>query len=376
MPSLKRTIDYSAALLRHRPKGWKSVVYNTAMAKIGRVGPLMMPAHISIEPTNVCNARCPVCETGNGSLSRSSGFLEYDNFTSLIDDVEATTSVLMFYFMGEPFLNRRAYEMIRYARSKGIFVETCTNGDFVSAEGVVYSDVNQISFQIGGLDNETHEKYRVRSRFDRVEKNLGELIALRSKHPESQVRVEVGFIVMRHNEHQVQDFLAWAKDLGVDKAIVVDPCVRTVEEGSQFLTKDEAYWFYDAEAFKKGVLRPKVIPENECTWVWNSTMINWNGDVVPCCRDPHGQYLLGNAFEEPLRRVWNSEKSREFRRGISTNQSQVGICALCSGYGVPRLHRAETVGFKVEHHTVNDPDLDNLLTGAPVQLSPKRKAAG
>ena len=51
-----------------------------------------------------------------------------------IDEVAPYTSTLLFYFMGEPFLNKNAYEMIRYARENGIFVETCTNGDFVDAE--------------------------------------------------------------------------------------------------------------------------------------------------------------------------------------------------------------------------------------------------
>ena len=40
----------------------------------------------------------------------------------------------MFYFMGEPFLNRHAYDMIRYARNRSIYVETCTNGDFVDTK--------------------------------------------------------------------------------------------------------------------------------------------------------------------------------------------------------------------------------------------------
>ena len=76
-----RTIRLAA----RRPKGWKSVLYNTAMAKASRAGPLMMPVHISIEPTNVCNARCPVCETGNGSLERRRGMLDLDGNRNLLD---------------------------------------------------------------------------------------------------------------------------------------------------------------------------------------------------------------------------------------------------------------------------------------------------
>ncbi len=336
-------------LAAQRPKGWKSVLYNTAMAKARRTGPLMMPVHVSVEPTNVCNARCPVCETGNRTMERKPGMLDLQAYRKFIDDVTPHASILMFYFMGEPFLNKHAYEMIRYARDAGLFVETCTNGDFVDAKGVVYSDLNEINFQIGGMTPETHAVYRIRSDLEKVEKNLDELVRERRKHPGSNLQINVGFIVMKHNEHEVPKFLAWAKEAGVDKANVIDPCVRNVIEGHAMLPNDRKYWFYDEEAFERGVLRPKHVMDNECTWVWNSIMVNWDGDVVPCCRDPHGHHVLGNAFETPLREIWNGAKARAFRRSIIKDQGSVNICELCSGFGVPQLIPEKPVHFEVAH---------------------------
>jgi len=345
-------IKRAFALAVKRPKGWKSLLYNTAMAKARVSGPLMRPVHISIEPTNVCNARCPVCETGNQSMPRPAGMLDKGSYERLIDEVAPYTSTLLFYFMGEPFLNKHAYEMIRYAREKGVFVETCTNGDFVDPEGVVYSDINRISFQLGGLDNETHQVYRVRSNFEKAAENIKCLVKERKKYPNSNVVIEVGLIVMKHNEHQVDDFQEWARSLGVDLVNVIDPCVRTVEEGKKFLTKDKKYWYYDEDAFDEGVLRPKVIPHNECTWIWNSIQLNWNGDAVPCCRDPNGFHVLGNVFEQSLSEVWNGEKARAFRRKIANEQGKVDICRLCSGYGVPNLLTVKPASFTISRHSI------------------------
>ena len=128
-----RMARFGLELAAKRPKGWRSVLYNTVLSKARVAGPLMLPAHVSIEPTNICNARCPICETGNRSMERRSGLLDFDAYRKLIDEIAPHTAVLMFYFMGEPFLNKHAYEMIRYARRKDIYVETCTNGDFVDA---------------------------------------------------------------------------------------------------------------------------------------------------------------------------------------------------------------------------------------------------
>lgn len=353
MRRLLRNFSRAFDLAWTRPKGWRSVLYNTAMAKIRLTGPLMMPVHISIEPTNLCNARCPVCETGNLSLARMPGMLDFANFRKLIDEVAPHATTLMYYFMGEPFLNKHAYDMIRYARDKGLWVETCTNGDFVDAKGVIYSDINQISFQIGGMTQETHQIYRVRSDLNKIHKNLYALLEERPKHLESNVQIDVGLIVMKHNEHQVPEFLRWAKEIGVDTANVVDPCVRTVAEGHALLPEDRRYWFYDQAAFEKGILKPKKIPDNECLWIWNSVMINWDGSVVPCCRDPHGLHVFGNVFETPLSDIWNGSEMRAFRKRILTDQGNVEICKLCSSYSVPELKRTKATHFSIVRHSID-----------------------
>jgi radical SAM protein with 4Fe4S-binding SPASM domain len=353
-------------LLFTRPKGWRSLIYNTAMAKAKLSGPLMMPVHITIEPTNACNLECPVCETGNGSMARSTGLMKQDRFEALIDQLVPHMSVLMFYFMGEPFLNKRAYEMIRYARQKGIYVETCSNGDFVDADGVIYSDVNDISFQIGGMTQETHEIYRVKGNLARVQSNLIALIEARKKNPQSNVKINVGFVVMKHNEHEVTEFLNWAQEIGVDQANVIDPCVRTVAEGKTLLPEDRRYWFYDEAAFERGVLKPKHLPNNECTWIWNSVSINWDGSVVPCCRDPNGKHVFGNVFENPLREIWNGRSMRDFRRKIVSDQKSVDICELCSGYGVPQLMHAKPMGFEVKRLSLDESRLDIPMDGVPI----------
>jgi MoaA/NifB/PqqE/SkfB family radical SAM enzyme len=341
---------------RSGAKGWPSVIWNTAMAHYRCVGPLLPPAHLAIEPTNGCNAKCPVCETGKNEMLRRKGMLDKNAYEKLIDRVSKHTNTLLLYFMGEPFLNKHVYDMIRYTRQKDIYVETCTNGDFVDAKGVIYSDINKISFQLGGMTEETHRRYRIDCSLARAHKNLHELIAERNRTPGSNVEVEVGFIVMRHNEHEVPAFLKWAKEIGVDTANIIDPAVRNMLEAYAYLPKDRKYWFYDEQALERGILKPKIVPHNECAWIWNSMQINWNGDAVPCCRDPNGKHVLGNVFEDGIMPVFNGTKAREFRRRILNNQGEVDICRLCSSYGLPNLKKEKASAFSVVRHSI-DPEL-------------------
>lgn len=296
-----------------------------------------LPVHVTLEPTNLCNLKCPVCETGDGSIRRARGSMGMDDYKAILDKLGKQVNTMLLYFMGEPFLNGNIYEMIGYAAQRGIWVSSCTNGEFVDAKEVIRAGIGEVSFQLGGMDQKTHAQYRVKGNLPKTLENLNETVREKYRQ-ESRSKVVAGFIVMRHNEAEVDDFLVHCILRGVDDAQVISPCVRTVEQGRAFLPTDDYYWLYDRQRFDWGVLVPKLVPKNSCPWIYYSTVVAWNGDVYPCCRDVHGEHLMGNILEDDLKEIWNGERYREFRRRIATDQANVGICRLCSGFGVPLLH--------------------------------------
>lgn len=339
MRTTLKAVKFAAKLLWYRPKGWWRVFVNQAAVFVRSTYIPALPVHITIEPTAHCDIGCPVCETGAKILGRPQGTMSLETFKRIIDQIHAHTNTIFLYYMGEPFLNKRIYEMIRYAKDHHIFVSICTNGHFVDPERTVESGLDELSFQIGGLTQETHEIYRVRGRLQRQLDNLHALVAERKRRGTRHPWIQVGFIVMRHNEHEVDEFLRVTKEWGVDEALVIDPCVRDVDQGRQFLTSDEKYWFYDKRAFEQhGILKPRSIPNNRCWWIWHSAVITWDGKVVPCCRDPRARFVFGNVLEENFKRIWNSPRYREFRKRILTAQDNVPICTLCSSFPVPDLN--------------------------------------
>ena len=263
--------------------------------------------------------------------------MPFDTFKTILDKVSPHTNTLMFYFMGEPFLNKDAYQMIRYAKDEGIpWVTTCTNGDAVNPIKLIESGIDEVFFQIGGMCNETHGIYRINSNFDRVMSRLKETINLRRERS-SALRINCGFILMKHNEHEVEQFKQTMTELGVDEAQVIDPCVRTVEQGHKYLPTDRKHWIYDEGEFKQGRLVPKYLAHNSCPWIYYSLTIHVNGNVVPCCRDPRGEEVVGNLLEQDLDQVWNSEKMQNFRDRLHQNQGQINICRLCPSYPASQL---------------------------------------
>jgi radical SAM protein with 4Fe4S-binding SPASM domain len=267
--------------------------------------------------------------------------MRYEEFVRIVDQLGPGANHVMLYYMGEPFLNKEVYRMIRYARDKDLFVLTCTNGDMVDPESLYESGINLVSFQIGGVTQETHHVYRINSNLSRVIDNVSKYLRIvhsRGRKP-GEHQVEPGFIVMRHNESDIEEFLRIAKGMGVDRTNIISPCVRTPEQARELLPKSDSYWIYQRATFEQeGCLVPKrLLPQNACPWLYYSITIQVDGSVVPCCRDPHGQYTLGNLLEESLQEIWNGTKLREFRKAVFSNQARVDICQLCPGEGIPRL---------------------------------------
>ncbi len=332
-----------AQAIYRRPRGYRNFILSAISQMIGSSKAFGHPVSVTIEPSNICNLHCPVCETGANILGRKPQMMTYEEFIRIIDKVSPGANHLMFYYMGEPFLNKDAYRMIRYARDKELYVMSCTNGDVVDPQRLYESGINLVSFQIGGVTQETHAVYRVNSNFTKVMNNLSkylEIIRLRGRKP-TEHQVELGFIVMRHNEGEVKEFLKMAEEIGVDRKNIISPCVRSPQQAKDYLPKSDLYWIYEREMLEqKGCLHPKKhYPKNSCPWLYYSITIQVDGNVVPCCRDPRGRQIVGNLLEQSLEEIWNGPKLRAFRNVVLSNQAGVDICRLCPGEGLAPLFK-------------------------------------
>ncbi|MDI6792541.1 MAG: radical SAM protein [bacterium] len=346
----KRLLSRSPKLYRYAAAGYKitqsikgardsrwnyiKCMYS-AVRKLDRS--LGTPILLNIEPTNICDQKCTICETGLNILERPKKVMTFDEFKYLLDQFNSNLREIFFYFMGEPFLNKDAYRMIRYAADRGIYVSSCTNGNKVKPKELVESGIGEVSFQIGGMTQEVHEKYRAGGSLEKALRNLEETIEWKRKLNLQNPKIVTGFILMRHNEHQVEDFISYAQKVGVDEYQIIGTCARTVEQAKEYLPTDRQYWYYDEEELAKGNLIPKIRPNNYCEWLYFTITIQVNGDVVPCCRDPKGKMVLGNVFQENIYNIWNNEKYRKMRKDVTTRQKDIKLCELCSGYSAPLL---------------------------------------
>jgi len=289
-----------------------------------------MPISYSIEPTNHCNLRCPECPSGLGLLTRPLGLLNPDDFKKLIDEISSTGFYVQLFFQGEPFINKNLYDMINYAREKNMYVSISTNGHFINEENVdivLNNASDKIIYSIDGLDEKSYQNYRVGGTFEQADAGLRALLNKKKEINQSHPYVELQFIVMKQNEHQLDEVIKYGNDVGVDKVVFKTMQISSYENALEFLPANKKYRRYIIDNGSFGI---KAKMKNHCFAVWRTSVITWDGKVVPCCFDKDAEYELGLTNGRSFKDVWHSDEYNNYRARILGDRQSISMCTNCT----------------------------------------------
>lgn len=300
-----------------------------------------MPVSFSIEPTNYCNLRCPECPSGLGILTRPLGFLDVENFKKFVDQVYRQSFYMQLYFQGEPFLHKDLLEMISYAQSRNVYISISTNGHFISGKNIeelFNNPPDKIIFSLDGLDEKSYQAYRIGGSFAKAESALRLLVQAKKKSNKKKPFIELQFLVMKQNEHFAEEVIEYGEKLGVDKITLKTMQVTSYENAINFLPENKKYGRYTLTENK---FKIKSSLSNHCFLLWKTSVITWDGKVVPCCFDKDAQFQLGNVFDKEFKYIWKSVHYKEFRKKILTGRKNVEMCTNCTSGIKPNILSTE-----------------------------------
>jgi radical SAM protein with 4Fe4S-binding SPASM domain len=279
------------------------------------------PTSMTIDPVTACNLRCPFCPTGGGYTGLKKETLTPDLFerivanlrTELLDEVN-------FYNWGEPFLNRNIFEYIRFFADQRTRTEVSTNfsvddygPEFL--EQIVASGLTTLVVSIDGASQETYGKYRIRGSWSRVVGNMKNLAEVKRAHGVAHPRVAYKMLLHRFNEHEI------------------DQARRVAEECDADFLLNERFWCPDElrdEWIARRVLdgHDEAIPQGfssdpgetistYCRQLWDSAIVNANGDVFPCCLVFRAEDEVGNLVRQDIREIRNNPRMLHLRRFVT-----------------------------------------------------------
>jgi radical SAM protein with 4Fe4S-binding SPASM domain len=291
------------------------------------------PPLLMVEPTNICNLKCPMCPSGNGDMARSKGKLDPENFRKVMDNIGDYIFQAQFWNQGEPFINKSLLEMIRYAKSRGVMTLTSTNGHYIRtdemAEEVVASGLDHIIFSMDGTNQETYEKYRVGGDYNLVIETLGRLSRAKEKLQSKTPLIELQFLVFKHNQSEIDNLIRIAKDHNVNRIAFKSVQVYSADQAEEFLPESDDLSRYHHEGES---VELKWDIENWCRRLWMNSTINWDGSVSPCCFDKDAEYAFGNIFDNrtTFSDIWRNQKYMKFRKAVMKNRKAIGMCTNCT----------------------------------------------
>lgn len=275
------------------------------------------PLDVIAETSNMCNLRCIMCFQSDEALpvlkTTKVPFMTMDTFKKIVDEcAKYRTPALKLSWRGEPMLNKKFTEMIRYAKTKGILeVTSLTNGTLMNetiCREIVDAKMDQLIISIDGFTKETYEKIRVGADYDVVINNLKNLISIRGKLKKPFIRLQ--YTESDINRHETPEFYQYWKNR-VDE-ITISYC-------------------QDFGSPEKN--NPDNIPIYEycCKQPFQRLVVMTDGTVCVCATDAMGSIAIGNVHDTNLIDLWNCPKIKELREQHKTGNYYLNpMCRICA----------------------------------------------
>ena len=323
-----------------------------------------LPREIQVEVTGACNLRCQMCLVSyRPALGKTSGSMSFETFKALIDDLPDLEVVTM-QGLGEPLLAPDFFPMLEYLAERGIRTGFNTNGTLLTrdkAERLVRLGVDWLHVSLDGATAATYEGIRHRSNFELVKTNVEGLVQVMRELGADRPSLEVVFVAMRRNVHELCDVVRLTAGLGIPKLWVqslshsfsdTDPAGSYRE--IRAYAASEALWaepdetaariFDEARELAEELGLEIRLPRLEepagtrkagtpgCSWPFSSSFVTHDGRVQPCCAVMGAdRAVLGDASKEGFADVWAGEEYAAFRAALLTDDPPE-VCRGCSMY--------------------------------------------
>ena len=179
---------------------------------------------VHLEITQRCQAACPMCDRNeNGGADNrhiTNAELSFEDCQAIFPTafIEQLDTMYMCGNLGDPIVARDSLEVFDYFRQNNnkMWLSMNTNAGAKSTDwwrelARVYGRMGAVIFSVDGL-RDTNHLYRQNVVWDNVERNMKAFI-------DAGGRARWDFIIFGHNEHQVEEAEALAKEWGCDKFI-------------------------------------------------------------------------------------------------------------------------------------------------------------
>ncbi|MCB2186169.1 MAG: radical SAM protein [Deltaproteobacteria bacterium] len=267
------------------------------------------PLHLDLELSSRCQLQCPMCFRQHRPLP-SQGFMSFDLFKKIIDEVAGRVYSLKFTGRGEALLHPELPRFLAYLGGKKFGeVAMITNGLLLTPElmeSLFAAGMDFVSFSIDGLA-EKYQEIRRPGRYAQIQEIVAGLQAAKAARGRAKPLVRVQSVQLPPDEEAA--YLREWQPLADDIFFIFFKDYSAAADGR---TQMAAY---------------------TCPLPFQRLMVHYNGTVPMCINDEYEDSVLGDLNRQTVREVWRGpalHRAREVqRRGRRTQEyANCRRCAL------------------------------------------------
>ena len=271
------------------------------------------PPYVLIEPTSVCNLRCPMCFQTDSTFTTSEfmGRMQPELFQRIISMCEeASIDAITLASRGEPTLHPQIATLIRSLEGKFLEKKFNTNATRLTpdiSQALLDSGFNHIVFSVDSHKKEEYEYLRKGAKFEEISTNIAAFWELRNSLQYSQldVRVSISGVSTLPSQDEAEFSKYWSAYC------------------------DEAYLYPAEDRWDtyNNTLTPDLV--DSCIYPWERLYIWHDGTVNPCDVDYKSKLSVGNVLDySSLSEIWKMyDKLRDLH--LSGRRSDAFPCDRC-----------------------------------------------
>jgi MoaA/NifB/PqqE/SkfB family radical SAM enzyme len=262
---------------------------------------------------------------------RGHGVMDFNLYKKIIDDIcefEKPIKVLRLYKDGEPLLNSRLAEMIKYAKEKKCSerIDTTTNASLLNAAKnleIIEAGLDRINISIEGINAEQYlnfSKYKIE--FEKLVNNIRHFYENR-KQCEMIVKIN-GDTLTEDDKNKFFEIFGDISD-----GVYIEHIMSCWPE----------FEFNGVEVNDEfGIYGQKINEVQVCPYVFYSFSINSDGTASACFLDWSRKLIIGDTKVESIWNIWNGDKLFNYQRMfLLMKRKGHTVCGQCGqlSHGLP-----------------------------------------
>lgn len=282
------------------------------------------PLKLHLEPTSVCNLRCPMCPQAIDAVKGDTGYIDTDLYKRIVDEAANFALEINMFFRGEPLLHRRLSELLQYGRTKRVRMHVNTNATMLrerEARMLIEDGATKVTISFDGPDKPTYEIMRKGAKYEVTLENVRQFLGLVKEYRENgrPTPYTVMQVILPYDATQ--------------PGPVIPDHMKEIVAGLPVDEWDPIWphgWAGVMQENETIATQPYGENYHPCNWLWKSLAIYWDGRVASCCADFTADQVIGDLKTQSLMDVWNGPAMVALRTlQVEGRYQEAPLCGGC-----------------------------------------------